>query len=536
MKKYKVLFAAIAVALVLAACGPSEESGNSSDATLFVPQDNPVSFNMLEVSDRGSLTAINSVFEGLIDYDGEEFVSSGAESYEVSDDSLVYTFKLREDAVWVDSAGEEVGKVTAEDYVYSWQMMADPENGAAYGYIFAGIVKNGTQIQNGEVPATELGVKAVDEYTLEVTTEVALPYVLDVFAYPALKPFSKAAVEEFGEDYGMTPETTYYNGPYTITEFVVDNKLVMERNKNYWDVDNVYYKTIDSSLVSDNSVLFNAYKNDELDVVGVGNDALLKEVQNDEELSEQYSRSPRAGNFYLVMNTRKENMKDENLRLAMLNGFDVETYVNDITGGTSYVPEGFVPAGLTTGGFGVEYRDYAGVDFTANDDTKAQEYADKATHKSFTLLTFDTENNLTLAQFIQEEFKQLGIEVKLDVQPSDSFWGKLDAGDFEVSTLGWGADWGDPGNFLTSIFHSKQLGLTNYGYDDPELDKLLDAAEAETDTDARFEAFAAAEDYVFSKGYVVPLTWGAFSRLVKPGVHAPIHSFIRIPYKYYYSE
>ncbi len=538
MKKLlSVLFAAT---LILAACGGSGD--DSADATFTFPLSTPTSMDMADVTDSYSLEIITNVVELLFEYDGSELSPAAAESYEVSDDGLVYTIKLKEGGKWFDSKGEELRAVTADDFVYGWQRMVDPEIGASYSYIFDGIVKNATEIMSdgselyGKVE--ELGIKALDENTLEVTLAKEAPYFLELLTFAAYGPQSKEAVDEFGDDYGIRPETMHYSGVYRTTEFEVDSLVVLTKNDGHRDADDTYLDEIRFQVMADASAIFNAYKNDEVDLAGVGTAAIREEVENGD-LAKEVESYGKAQLFFMSINTEKGHTKNENVRKALVAGFDNQTYIDTVRNSNDLAPTGYVPTGLTVGAYdGLDYRDVVG-EFTMYDPDNAPKYVEAAKKElgvdeiKVELLIFEAETNKLLAEYFQAQMKEIGITVDVNLQPSQAFWDNLEAGNYNIGYSGWTADYGDPDNWLTTFFHSSLIDNTNYSRtNDPAIDKALVEASKITNPEERFKAYGEVEKQMVESARMIQVLQTNVERLVKPQFDVPSHPFLKVPFRY----
>ncbi len=541
MKKlFSILFVSLLV-IGLTGCGGSDDS--SDTVSLTYPMSAAKSMDMADVTDSYSLEVVTNVVESLLEYDGNEIVPAAAESYEVSDDGLVYTFKLREDGKWFDYEGEEIRTLVADDFVYGWQRMVDPEVGATYSYIYDGIIKNASDIMNdgsdiyGEVDM--LGVKALDDYTLEVTLEKEAPYFPELATFAAYGPQSKDAVEEFGDDYGIKPENMHYSGVYRTTNFDVDSQVIIEKNEGHWNAENVDLDEIVFQTMSDASAVFNAYKADEVDIAGVSTQAIREEVNGDETLKSELEEYGKSQLFFVSINTEKGATKNLNVRKAIVAGFDAESYIKDIRGSNDITPAGYVPEGLTTGAYGgLDYREVVG-DFTMYDPENAPKYVEKAKEELGTdkieveLLMFEAETNKLLAEYLQAQMKEIGITVNITLLPSQAFWDALEAGEYNLGYSGWTADYGDPDNWLNTFFNSKLIDNTNYSRTSlPEIDEKLAAAAKLTDPNERFEAYGEIETQMVEDARMLQVLQTNIERLVKPEFELPHHAFLKVPFRY----
>jgi oligopeptide transport system substrate-binding protein len=229
-------------------------------------------------------------FEGLtrIGKDGN-IVAGAAESWETSPDGLVWTFHIRKDAKWSD--GKDV---TANDFIYAWKRTVDPKTAADYAY-YIYFIKNGEKINAGEADIDTLGVKALDEKTLEVTLENPCPFFTEIVAFPALVPQREDIVSADKDKWALNPSTYIGNGPYKLTAWEHDSKITFEKNDNYWDKDSIVAPKIEWYLMNDQNAILSAFKN--------GQVVYAKNIPSDELAAEKQAGNlkiqPLLGTYYL---------------------------------------------------------------------------------------------------------------------------------------------------------------------------------------------------------------------------------------------
>lgn len=235
-----------------------EEKGYTiKDTYSLAYASDPATWDVLATSMSADTEAIVNTYDGLLEYDGEGIQQPAlAESYTVSDDGLTYTFKIREGVKWVDSQGREVADLTAEDFVTGMQHMMDAQGGLEY--LVDGLIVNASGYMSGDVTDfSEVGVKAVDDYTLEYTLTEPATYFITMLGYGVFAPMSKSYYEsqggKFGSEYdsgasdynyGKTPDNIAYCGPYLVTSSTEKNSIVFSANESYWNADNINIKTI----------------------------------------------------------------------------------------------------------------------------------------------------------------------------------------------------------------------------------------------------------------------------------------------------
>ncbi len=298
--------------IVLAGCstGGTSSTGESSSGSgtaaaeqifnVVVQQEMP-SADLSLATDTISFSALNNVYEGLyrLDADSKPEPAGAAELAEVSEDGLTYKLKLREDAKW--SNGEPV---IAADYVFGWQRTVSAETGSEYAYLFAPVT-NAEAITAGEKDASELGIKAVGDYELEITLTTPTPYFQYLLAFPSFFPQSQAVVEDNGDQYASTSDNAVYNGPFVLAGFDgpgTDTEWSYEKNDQYWDKETVKLDTINVSVVKESSTSLNLFQDGQADDVILTGE-LAQQMANDE----AFVSEPLARTSYIELNQREED-------------------------------------------------------------------------------------------------------------------------------------------------------------------------------------------------------------------------------------
>ena len=257
-KKIAILLSAALTMSAVVGCSSSGNNAAGDGVVLNVQVGSePATIDPAKNSAADAATLINHAFEGLmkLDKDGKTIVEGQAAKYEVNDDQTVYTFTLRDDAKWSDDKA-----VTAEDFVYAWQRLVNPDTGADYNYMID-MVLNANDIMEGKKKPEELGIKAIDEKTVEVTLEKQTPYFLEVCAFPATFPVRKDIVESNGETWSTNPETYVGNGPYKLQSWEHQSKMTYVQNEKYYGVEDLGPDTINFVLMEDQNTILSAFKN-----------------------------------------------------------------------------------------------------------------------------------------------------------------------------------------------------------------------------------------------------------------------------------
>src|SRR5699024_1449119 len=485
-KKWSLLFTLVfAMSIFLAACGgsndtvddgksDSDDKENTGEEQLAEEQvfdinirEEPPSLHPGTSSDTTSSSVLDQVFEGLTRINPEgEAEPAMAEEIEVSDDELTYTFKIREDATWTNG-----DPVTAEDFEFAWKWVLDPENADTdYAYQLYPI-KNAEEAKENGGSLDDVGIIAEDEHTLVVELEQPTEYFLELTAFHTYYPLNKNVVEgnenwalDAGEDYVT-------NGPFKLVSWDHKDKIVLEKNEDYWDADTVKLETVNMHMIIEEDTELQMYENGDLDWAGHPTGELpLASIQAMKDAGE-LDIADWAGVYYYTFNHEEEPFNNENIRKAFALAIDRQAIVENITRGEQKPAMALVPPSI----FEENETGY----FEDNDVEKAKEYLEKGLEE----LGVDTlpkvkisynsdEGHEAIAQAIQDMWKKnLDVDVELNNEEWKVFLDSLGEGDYQVGRIGWIADFNDAINFL-EIFDT--VGGNNYtNWEDEEFQKLL---------------------------------------------------------------
>ena len=480
---------------------------------------------------------LDHAFEGLMKLNSDlEIVEGMAESYEVSEDKLTYTFKIRDDAKW--SNGDPV---TAEDFEFSWKRALDPDLASDYAHQLY-YIKGGEAYNTKEGEVEDVMVKAEDEKTLVVTLENPTAYFLELTAFYTLYPVSKKAVEA-NADWAKNVDTYVSNGPFKLTEWVHSANLKMRKNDEYYDKDMVKLDGIDLDIIEDENTTWQKYEGGDYDFLTPLPQAVVAEMKAND--NPELVIAEQVGTYYYNLNSNYEMdngvkpFANPKIRKAMAMSLDTTTIVEKIAQGGQYAAEGVVPLGLKDEN-GKEYRDEVGrlVEFNEEEAKKLFEEGLKeegltaADFKNVVLLYNTSEAHKKIAQAAQEMWRvNLGVEIQLE---NVEFQVKLDrekSGDYQISRAGWIGDYADPITFL-ELWHSKS-SFNDAKYNNPEYDKLIDIAKTSPDNKERFDAMRDAEKMLMEDMPVVPVYFYTQPYAQKPyvtGVFKPLVNYPRLTY------
>lgn len=475
----------------------------------------PTSLNTLLAAYAYDFTPINAMIECLYRDDENDVPQpAGAETVDISDDKLVYTFHLREDATW--SNGDPV---VATDYEFAWQQALNPEVASDYAYMLY-FIHNAQPYFNGEVEWSEVGVKVIDDYTLEVTLDNPLPYATDLFAFPTLAPINQKFYEEVGADkYATDAEYFCCNGMYELTEWSHNSQIVFQKREDYWNADAVGPDEIVYKIITDSQAGLNSYLSREIDYTDLDSGEV---VQQAEAAGFEVGVKPARSSYYLIVNTEDEFMSNQNLRLALAYSIDkqalVDTvYQNDNQPMTSFTPPAIMGAAGADGpSFQEALLEERGEMYPGSGDLeKAQEYLQAALEElgctvdelNLSIDCADDSLRRNCATFLQEQWRQnLGIEnITVNSMQTKQVSANRQSGDYCMSLGGWSPDYNDAINFL-------DLWVTDGGNNDSfwsneEYDNLIAQATAEADEEVRQQYLFDAEEILAAEMPIIPLYW-----------------------------
>ncbi|MCG6871487.1 MAG: peptide ABC transporter substrate-binding protein [Gammaproteobacteria bacterium] len=456
---------------------------------------------------------LRDLFEGLVsEAPNGDLIPGGAESWTVSDDGLVYTFKIRKNARW--SNGDPV---TAKDFEFGLQRSVDPNTGSKYSQILAPIV-NAEAIIANEKPASELGVKALDDYTLTITLNAPTPYLIGLLTHSTTYPVHRRSAQEYGDQFSR-PGKLVGNGAYQLAEWVVQSHIKVVRNPNYWDndktvIDEVYYYPIENQ-----STELKRYRAGELDWTETLPLNQFRWIQKN--LKSELHVPPYLGTYYYGFNLRRPPFKDNlKLRKALTLAVDRETLTEKVTQFGEIPAYGWVPPGIQ--GYHSYVPDYAKLtqqERTAEAKRLYQEAGYSETNPLKVELRYNThENHKKIAIAIASMWKTaLGVQTTLFNEEWKVFLeNRKQKQVTQAFRAGWIGDYNDPNTF-SELMHSNH-GLNDSDYKNPEYDAMLAQAAAESDPGKRMQILEKAEEVLIGDAPIMPLYFYVTKRLLKPWV------------------
>ena len=508
--KFLTLIMVLALSVVLVACGGDDSSDSDSDKKSDSADGGSKELNLVIASEPPSLhpglatdttsgAILNQTHEGLMTMKDGEPTEAAAESYEVSEDLLTYTFKLR-DAKWANGDA-----VTANDFEYAWKWALNPENASEYASILYAI--KGAQAYNlGEGSVEDLGIKVIDEKTIEVTLERPTPYFLELTAFKTMAPIHQATSEENPTWYSEG-ETHIGNGPYKITEWVHSGNIVLEKNENYWDAANVKIDKVNIEMAESETTQMSKFQNNEIDYLGTSFGSIPLDAIEGLKADGSLNIVEYTGVYWYKFNTTDKVMGNANIRKALTLAIDRASLIKNITKGEQQPALGVIPNGVE--GFGDDAGYYKDADFATAKEylaTGLKELGLSDPSELEVKISYNTsESHAAIAQFIQQGWtKELGIKVSLDNAEWQVYLDKLTNLDFQIGRMGWIADYNDAYTFLEQ-YDSAENGNNDTGWENKEYTDLLNQSNVETDPAKRTELLLQAEAIFMEEMPVAPI-------------------------------
>jgi len=521
MKK-RLIVAALAItgAMALAGCGGGSKSAKKVSGKILTIEMGPEVESIdpaLNTTNDGA-NYLTYLFDNLLrtDKDGK-VVPSLAQKYEVSDDGLTWTFHLRDGLKWSDGSD-----FTANDFVYSWQRMVDPDVAAPYAETVLGMVEgydeaigkpdeNGNQTTTPDI--TKLRVEAPDDKTFVVHMSHPTPYFDKLATFAALSPVKKDVVEAKPDGWTLDPKTYISTGPFKLAEWKSGSYLMLEKNENYWNKDAVKLDGIKCLLMEDQNAAFSAYES--------GDALMIKDIPTQEITTLQkrpdYRLDPQIGTYFIDLNNTLDEFKDAKVRQALSLALDRKYISETITAGTYTPAKGFVPQGVSDWD-GSSWHDhltdpsvYINVDDYQGNLAKAKELLKEAGHENGAGLptivysTNDQSYHKKIAEYLQQVWGELGVKVEVNIVEWKSFTPQRRSGNYQAARDGWVMDYNDPSNILQLT--STGNGNNSSKYSNPEYDALLEKAANEADPQTRFGYFHQAEEMLMRDMGVTPLLY-----------------------------
>lgn len=541
MKKLKALVAACLAVTLLAGCGGSSSAGKTFT---FSSELDIKNLDSSDADDGMSFNAMHACIDGLMGLDAEGNVAPAiAEEHTVSDDQLTHTFKLR-DAKW--SNGDAV---TANDFVYAWQRIIKVSGNYAYmlgsdGAKVQGadeLMAKAADLGKGQTLSQKdldtLGIKAVDDKTLEIKLTSPVSYFEELMTFPCYYPINQKFCEEKGEQYAKSAENVLSNGAFVMDTWEPGRQATFSKNENYWNADAVKLEKLVMNFPVKPEVAATTFDSQETDYAFI-NSALVDKYKD----TESYQTFNEGYLFYLSINMKNSDLANKNLRKALSLAINREDFAANVLKDGSKEADGFVPRELSVDANGKDFRDSA-ADFTKYDTKAAQEALDAALKelgkKEVTIkLLYGTDESPMdqLATYLQDSFTKLkGIKIEMvATTKQDRIYNKQTNGEYDIACTRWGPDYGDPTTYLN-------LGIStnsnNYGKINlPEFDSIMKKVSTEADTAKRWQLMVDAEKVLMDDYAYIPVFEKGSAVLANTKVKGLVHRPVGVPYTFNYVE
>ncbi len=469
----------------------------------------------------------NHIQEPLMRSFGNEVRPGAAESYEVSEDGLVYTFKIRDGITWSDGV-----PVKAGDYEYGMKRFVDPANASPFAFMGT-VLKNGAAVNAGEVDPAELGVKALDDTTLEVTLENPAGYFPSMLNIACFMPVRQDLVEQYGTEFANSAAQNVYSGPFTVKEWLKNDRVILEKNDSYWNKDTVKLNGAEFIVVADANTALSMFEAGDIDLADL-NPTVAQQMT---EVEYYYNG---ADDFMMLNLDEQYPTSNKNLRKALQFGFSRDEYITLVTADIYTANTRFVLPMVqgVEGEYGTEFPLEAFP--SAGDIPKAKEYLDAAMKEmnitnpadiKLEILAADTDTARTEAEVLQAQWqKNLGITV--DIRQV-AYKQRLDMqykGDFQMVSTGWMPDYSDPYAYL-ELFQS----TANYNqgkFINAEYDAALAASVTEQDPQKRMEYLLQAEEILLEECAIIPTQLRRVPYVQNPNLTGVVHHFVGVMHNF----
>ncbi|ACN83493.1 peptide ABC transporter substrate-binding protein [Brachyspira hyodysenteriae] len=511
MKKIFILFM-IFISFIISCSNNKSEDGIS----IFIntgPEPNTIDPSINVTSD--AIFYLMHTFEGLLEKDmNGKLIPGVAESWEISEDGLTYTFKLRTNSKWTD------GKtVVAGDFVYSWQRVVDPATGSQYGYQHEP-VKNAKAITAGDMPKESLGIKAIDDYTLEVQLEAPTAYFLELLTFPTFYPLRKDIIEQYGDEWTLNADTYIGNGAFKLIERNRDESLVMVKNTNYWNIEDIVPDKITFVLMENETASVAGVKAGSLHFARSFPRQDIKTLQNEGLIVIK----PRISSYYYCLNLTNEILKDVRVRRALSLAIDRNYIVEQITRGGEKPAGALVPFGISD--YEGDFRENGGeyIDITKDGYVKNVEEAKKLMAEAgypngegFPVMEFKADPGLHVKIFeaVQQMWKEnLGIDVTLTQEEWAVFLQTRYDRNITMARGAWNGDFDDPVNFMALCL---SYSPNNYSvYSNRAYDDMINEVMLSGDQKFRMQTMHKAEEMLMREEAIIPIYYYTEPLLVSP--------------------
>lgn len=514
MKKWIIMLVAmLSLSSILAGCGGDKQaSGDSKDSTQEITlgmTTEPPAIDPAIATDTTSGWVLDHIFEGLYTRDKEGNPVLGvAKDQKVSDDGKTYTFTLRDDAKWSDGS-----PVTAQDFEFAWKNVLNPDTGSAFAF-YMYYIKGAEAYNKGKGSADEVGVKAVNEKTLQVDLNAPLGYFDKLLTMWTFYPVKKDLVEG-NKNWSADAKNYVSNGPFKMTDWKHNSEVVLEKNDNYYDKKDVSLKKVTFKIVTDATTYYQMYKTNELDLImTLPTDAVTAEKNNKE-----YQEVPYFGTYMYMFNVEKAPFNNAKVRKAFTMAIDRKALSENVTKAGEIPAYGMVPPGVKSPDG--DFREKGGNYFEENFDEAKKLLAEGMKEEGWdklpqvTLLYNTAENNKKMAEAVQEMIKKnLGVDIKVSNQEWKTYLDTTKQHNFQMARMGWVGSFVDPVIMLDYYLGDSPNNRT--GWVNKQFDEIMAKSKVEQDENKRFELLHQAEEVLMTDLPFMPVYFYTNTYLTSP--------------------
>ncbi|AEH48205.1 peptide ABC transporter substrate-binding protein [Parageobacillus thermoglucosidasius] len=527
-KTFASIFALLLlVSAVLTGCGSKGTSGDGAGKNIkqeitLNAMSEPPSLDPALASDTTSGWVIDHLFEGLYTKNQKgEPVLGAASDVKVSEDGKTYTFTIRDDAKWSDG-----DPVTAQDFEYAWKRVLDPKTGSPFAF-YMYYIKGAEEYNKGKGSADQVGIKALDDKTLQIELNAPLSYFDKLLTMWTFYPVKKSLVES-NPKWAAEAKGYVSNGAYRLTEWKHNSEVVIEKNQHYWNKDTINMEKVTWKMVNDATTYYQMYKTGELDLIAtLPTDAVAQEKNNKE-----YKVVPYFGTYMFMFNVAKEPFNNVKIRRAFAMAIDRKAIVENITKSGEKPAYAFVPYGADTPDG--DFREAGGAYFEENvkEAKKLLQEGMKeegwSTLPEVTLIYNTAENHKKIAEAVQEMLKRnLGVKIKLANQEWKTYLETTAQSNFQMARMGWIGIFVDPTVILDYYLGDSPNNRTNWV--NKQFDDLMAKAKVEQDDKKRYELLHEAEKILMTDLPFIPVYFYSQNYLTSPKFKGIVYPVNRYP-------
>lgn len=509
---------------MLSACNFGATTGNTGKTLVMTQTAELPNLGISTTADGASFIVLNNTMEGLMRLDQESKPTPGmaAESPKLSEDKKTYTFKLRE-AKWSDGV-----EVKAQDFEYSWKRTLNPKTASQYAYILY-FIKGAKAYNTGKGSEDQVGVKALNDKTLEVTLEVPTPYFESLLGFTTYLPQRKDIVEKYGNQYAKEADKLVYNGPFKLTAWNHSSSYTMKKNDTYWDKDAVKLDTVETKIITDTASAVNLYHTNQVDFAYLSQD-FTAQFKN----KPDYQVIPEATVAYLNLNHKNKLFTNLKIRKAIDMAIDKETLVGRVLKDASTPAYSIVPPNINANE-SKKVRELAPQKETYNIAEAKKLWNEGLQELGLTkapvisLVGDDRDTAKVTMEYLKDQLnKAFGAEIEITSVPFKQRLKRGENGEFDLILYLWNADYNDPMTFL-DIFETGS-SFNNGKWSNAEFDSLIKKSRTNSNFEERTQDLIKAEQIALDEMTMVPLYHRNRVAAVKPYVKGLVYHAIGAEY------